>query len=59
MMKTRANLKTKQLPIKISIYTDSTSTDDNIIIPSKPNLPISPINLDKLFMNKLEVKDEN
>ena len=34
-------------------------TDDNIIIPSKPNLPISPINLDKLFMNKLEVKDEN
>ena len=57
--KIRANLKTKQLPIKISIYTDSTSTDDNIIIPSKPNLPISPINLDKLFMNKLEVKDEN
>ena len=57
--KIRANLKTKQLPIKISIYADSTSTDDNIIIPSKPNLPISPINLDKLFMNKLEVKDEN
>lgn len=57
--KIRANLKAKQLPIKISIYTDSTSTDDNIIIPSKPNLPISPIYLDKLFMNKLEVKDEN